>query len=285
MRFSIYINQVKALEWGLNIQQAILFSYLHDLPTWGQCTVIDGEAFWWSGKDKIICELPILTDKPDTIKRHMAALESAGLIERKTYQNRPVVRVTEKGKAWNKSDEGMDKNPAQGGEENPDQVGKKIPTRAGEKSRLGREKNPAYKNTSNKHTNDQIVEKSKPKNELDFSSWYELPSKQVFDDWKLVRDKKRAPITQTVIKRMAPKLFQAKRDFGLSVDEVLGICIERGWQGFELEWIANHLGRTSPSSYQAPSVGNGRQSALEQRNQQAINQWLGGQGNVYDHGD
>lgn len=119
MRFSLFINQAKAMEWGLNVQQAILFSYLHDLPTWGKCTVINGEAFWWSGKDKVICELPILTDKPDTVKRHMAALEKAGLIERITHQNRPLVRITDKGKQWNKHEGG--------GENNPDQGGKKIP--------------------------------------------------------------------------------------------------------------------------------------------------------------
>ncbi|WP_332399267.1 hypothetical protein [Vibrio metschnikovii] len=229
MRFSLFINQAKAMEWGLNVQQAILFSYLHDLPTWGKYTVINGEAFWWSGKDKVICELPILTDKPDTVKRHMAALEKAGLIERITHQNRPLVRITDKGKQWNKHEGG--------GENNPDQGGKNIPTRSGEKSPLGREKNPAYKNTSDQSTKIS-KEKSKPKKpELDFSCWPSPPSDQVFRDWKIMRDKKRAPITQTVINRLASKLFEAHQRLGMSVDDVLGLCAERGWQGFEVDWI------------------------------------------------
>lgn len=237
MRFTIFINQVRAIEWGLNLQQSALFSYLHDLPTWGKCVVIDGEAFWWSGKDKIIEELPILTDKPDTIKRHMAVLEKAGLIERTTHQNRAMVRVTEKGKLWNKSEEGR--------EINPHQVGKNLPTKSGKKSLPSREKNPAYKNTSDQST-EISKEKSKPKSSgLDFSSWPSEPSEQIFKDWKAMRDKKRAPITQTVINRLASKLVAAGKQFGMSVDDVLGLCVERGWQGFEVEWLAN-LSRGKP---------------------------------------
>ncbi|WP_254413744.1 hypothetical protein [Vibrio furnissii] len=238
MRFSLYINQEKAMQWGLNIQQAILFSYIHDLPTWGKSFVVSGEVYYWSGKDKIISELPILTDKPDTIKRHMAALEKLGLIERTVCQNRALVRVTEKGKQWNKSEEGREINPDQVGkniptsrEKNPDQDGKKIPTKSGKKSRILDNQDP---NTS--ISNKKINKKSSG---LDFSSWPSEPSEQIFKDWKAMRDKKRAPITQTVINRLASKLVAAGKQFDMSVDDVLGLCVERGWQGFELEWLAN----------------------------------------------
>lgn len=131
MRFILNINQPKAIEWGLSLSQAILFSYLHDLPTWAKNIVIDGETFYWTGKSNIICELPILTDKPDTVKRHMIALEKAGLIKRAVHQNRMMICVTEKGKTWNKYngdlsepeggkkitplDKGGEKNPEEGG--------------------------------------------------------------------------------------------------------------------------------------------------------------------------
>ncbi|MBY8106407.1 helix-turn-helix domain-containing protein [Vibrio fluvialis] len=82
--------------------------------------------------------------------------------------------------------------------------------------------------------------KSKPKSSgLDFSSWPSEPSEQIFKDWKAMRDKKRAPITQTVINRLASKMVAAGKQFGMSVDDVLGLCVERGWQGFEIEWLAN----------------------------------------------
>ncbi|GHZ69159.1 Primosomal protein I [Vibrio cholerae] len=179
MRFSLYINQEKAMQWGLNIQQAILFSYIHDLPTWGKSFVVSGEVYYWSGKDKIISELPILTDKPDTIKRHMAALEKLGLIERTVCQNRALVRVTDKGKQWNKSEEGREINPNQvgkniptGREKNPDQGGKKIPTKSGKKSRILDNQDPIT-SISNK--------KNKQKSDLDFPEfetfWKAYPTK------------------------------------------------------------------------------------------------------------
>lgn len=113
------------------------------------------------------------------------------------------------------------------------------------------------------------------KNRLDFSIWPETPSKQVFDDWKALRDKKRAPITQTVINRLAKKLQVAQDKFQLSVDDVLGLCVERGWQGFEIEWLERHT---------SPHLG-GKQTQLEQRNKSAAAQWVQQQqgGQVYDH--
>ncbi|WP_368882201.1 hypothetical protein [Shewanella algae] len=233
MRYSIYINQARAMEWGLNLQQSTLFSYLHDLPTWGKCVIVNGEAYWWSGKDKIIVELPILTDKPDTIKRHMAALEKAGLIERIVHQNKAMVRITEKGKLWNKSEES--------GEKIPDQVGKNFPAKSGEISRPSREKFPAYKNTRDQNTK-ILKEKSKPKkSEFDFSSWPEKPSEQVLADWMKVRKEQRAPLTQTAITRMAGELQQAHAG-GISVDDCIGLAAEKGWRGFKYQWAINALG-------------------------------------------
>ncbi|MBY7923744.1 hypothetical protein KW453_15900 [Vibrio fluvialis] len=89
-------------------------------------------------------------------------------------------------------------------------------------------------------TDDLTNIKSKQKSSgLDFSSWPSEPSEQIFKDWKAMRDKKRAPVTQTVINRLASKLVAAGKQFGMSVDDVLGLCVERGWQGFEIEWLAN----------------------------------------------
>lgn len=272
MRFSLYINQEKAMQWGLNIQQAILFSYIHDLPTWGKSFVVSGEVYYWSGKDKIISELPILTDKPDTIKRHMAALEKLGLIERTVCQNRALVRVTEKGKQWNKSEEGMEINPDQvgrniptGREKNPDQGGKKIPTKSGKKSRIldNQDPNTSISNKKNKQKS----------SDLDFSSWPSMPNEEILKDWKSVREKKRAPLTQTAINRLAPKIIAAQKEFGMSVDDVIGLCVEKCWVGFDVEWIRNTRPSFTPSQ--------NRQANLEQRNQNAVDEWLGG--NTYDH--
>ena len=161
MQFSVYINQLRAQEWGLNLSQTVLFSFLYEAHSWASEFIVDGQAYYWVAKEKICEELPILTDKPDTIKRLMAALEAEGLISRAVVSNLPLIRITEKGRLWNNTGDGQvgKKIPtsaaaragkkslpesAEGGEKNPDLVGKKIPT--------GREKNPPNQITiSNNH--------------------------------------------------------------------------------------------------------------------------------------
>ncbi|SIO96111.1 hypothetical protein [Vibrio spartinae] len=99
--------------------------------------------------------------------------------------------------------------------------------------------------------------KSKPKKKiaqkLDFSCWPTLPDPQVLNDWKTLRKGKRAAITQTVLSHMGKVMHRAGNELGLSVDAVLRICISRGWQGCEFEWLANHIGHRHSS----PSVSQG----------------------------
>lgn len=66
-----------------------------------------------------------------------------------------------------------------------------------------------------------------------------LASMEVFDpvaaDWILLRKQKKAAITQTAldgIKREADKA-------GISMQDALRICCERGWSGFKSDWVAD----------------------------------------------
>ena len=96
MQFTVTINQAKALEWGLNSQQALLFAFVYGCPSWANPVKTDSGIFFALSKAKITEELPLLTDKPDTAYRMLKALEEAGLIELS-----PVgLRVTDKGREW-----------------------------------------------------------------------------------------------------------------------------------------------------------------------------------------
>ncbi|EJG0961403.1 hypothetical protein C4G95_RS20570 [Vibrio parahaemolyticus] len=274
MRFTLFINQVKTIEWNLTVQQSILFSYLHDLPTWAQCDMFDGKAFWWSGRDKIISELPILTSKPDTIKKYMQALEDKGLIERHTYKNRAYVRVTERGKEWNSSE----------ASDSP-KGGMIIPTKGGAGSLLGGDLNPPNKNTNDHNTNDQSTNNNLTRkrdeffSKLDFSSWPSIPELSILQEWKKLRTQKRAPITQHVINAFGKKMTIAQQELELSPTDVLEICLERGWQGFELSWIEK-----TAFERKQQTVGMNRQQALEARNQAVVDEWLEERsGRVIDH--
>lgn len=127
MQYSIYINQERALEWGLNASQAILFGFLYEVPSWADPSVIDGQTFFRIAKSKISEELPLLTDKPDTVYRLMKALVDTGLIKKVVHGETTYIKITAKGALWNRSniDIWSEKNPGTPGKKSAPPLGKK----------------------------------------------------------------------------------------------------------------------------------------------------------------
>jgi len=142
MQFAIYINQPRATEWGLNLQQATLFAFLYELPSWATCHIIDGVSYYRIAYNKIISELPILSQHKDTIYRHMKALAGLGVIEVQQQGADILVRVTGKGAVWNREGAG---DPALG---KKSEGSEKNPSKLGKKSDPASEKNPTYHNTT-----------------------------------------------------------------------------------------------------------------------------------------
>jgi hypothetical protein len=157
MQFTLTINQVKALEWGLNSQQALLFAFVYGCPSWAKPITTDNGVFFVLSKAKIIEELPLLTDKPDTAYRMLKALQDVGLIELSSTSNVTLFRLTEKAAAWNKKEDGSEKYPTQqagaGGRKKIRSTSEKNPSKVGEKSEPGSEKSPTNQDTSNQDTN------------------------------------------------------------------------------------------------------------------------------------
>ena len=77
---------------------------------------------------------------------------------------------------------------------------------------------------------------SSPSAKLNYASWPELPSDQLFGDWLKVRAAKKAPVTQTIVDRIGKQLHLAQAK-GWSVEESLEECVYRNWRGFEAEWL------------------------------------------------
>ncbi|WP_285359890.1 phage replication protein [Pseudomonas sp. fls2-241-TYG-175] len=156
MQYTVTINQVKALEWGLNSQQALLFAFVYGCPSWTKPVKTDSGIYFALSKAKIIEELPLLTDKPDTAYRMLKALEEAGLIELSSTSNITLFRLTAKAVEWNQKLDGSEKYPTL-----PDgKARKKIratseknPIKVGKKSGQGSEKSPTNQDTSNQDTN------------------------------------------------------------------------------------------------------------------------------------
>lgn len=104
MRFSTYINNQKALEWGLNANQAALFDLLNQASFWAEEIIVDGVVYYWVSRNKVLEELPLFYKTSDTVYRHFSELDEKGLIiylKQGKHGDKDLIRLTEKGKSWN----------------------------------------------------------------------------------------------------------------------------------------------------------------------------------------
>ena len=76
--------------------------------------------------------------------------------------------------------------------------------------------------------------------QVNWSKWDDQPDECTFSDWVQVRKMKRLATTQTALNRAAKhinKLYQ----MGISADDAIAICCERGWGGIEADWVLNYM--------------------------------------------
>lgn len=123
MKYSSLIDNVHSVAWGLNIQEAYLFDWLYSLPSWAKSSIIDGQDFYFASRNKACQELPLITDKADTMYRHYKALEVKGLISIKKVDGADYVALTKKAKEWGRQSEHSEKIP-KNTDFNPDSLGK-----------------------------------------------------------------------------------------------------------------------------------------------------------------
>ena len=97
MKYSITIDNVTTTKWGLKIAEAYLFAWIYALPSWAESATIENETYYFASRNKVIEELPPLTDKPDTVYRYYKKLQDAGLIECIKIGAKDYVRLTKKG--------------------------------------------------------------------------------------------------------------------------------------------------------------------------------------------
>ena len=137
MKYSSYIDNITAKEWGLNVQLAYLFDWIYTLSSWASSINVEGDGtYYFASKTKAIEELPLLSDRTDTIYRYYKALdEDFGLIYLRRFNGKDYIRLTEKAKCWGKKlIRDSDLNPTSG-------------SKVGKISGLGSDLNPTYKNT------------------------------------------------------------------------------------------------------------------------------------------
>lgn len=131
--YSININVWFCIDHGIGVNHAMLLHFFTLLPNWSRDREeIDGDIYYRANYSKIIEQLPLLSDKKDTVYRHIKTLIDKWLLKKQYLKD--YFFVTDLGSTYLFSSE-------------------KNPVEAGKKSGGGSEKNPTYKDTINKDTN------------------------------------------------------------------------------------------------------------------------------------
>lgn len=227
MRYNSTINNVKAKEWGLTIQQAYLFSWFYELPSWASKVMIENEIYFFASKNKAIEELPILTDKPDTMYRYYKQLEELKLVIIKKIDGKDYIALTELAKQWNLSKSEYSEN---------------NPTELGNSSENNSENNPTYNYTSN---NNKTKEKTKISLFVDcIYSDYETLKNTLIKDSDFVKKYKGVDLKTYIFKVDSwSESSQTKRT-------------ERGWLMTLRKFMSDALESNSLIKIEVPKKGN-----------------------------
>jgi hypothetical protein len=147
MRYSSQIDNVKSLEWGLNLQEAYVFSFLYSAPSWASEVILKGNVYYFVSRNLACKEIALYTDKPDTMYRCYKALESKGVVKFIKIEGKDCVMITKKGKVWNTKIE------------SESDYSENYPNKLGKLSETDSENNPTYKSTiSNKSKREEEKE-------------------------------------------------------------------------------------------------------------------------------
>ncbi|HDL5724869.1 TPA: conserved phage C-terminal domain-containing protein [Mannheimia haemolytica] len=157
MRFTSTINNVRLVEWEINITQGALVDLINQASSWAKAVVIDGITYYWMSFSKVCEELPAVFSKEDTVYRQYKVLKEKGIIDHFKMDGKDYVRLTEKGCEWNKFEpiRESEKNPSIGN--NSEQTRKNF--------RESSEKNPTDNNTNYKNNNDHTPPLNPPAGE------------------------------------------------------------------------------------------------------------------------
>lgn len=131
MLYSIYINQVKAIEWDLTQNEAIILDWLTKRLAWFEKVTIGEKSWYWASRNLAIKEVPIVTTKPDTVYRIYKSLHEKGFIDYFKDGKKDLINLKAITKEWHVSSEHSEINP----------------TKLGNKSEFYSEINPTNKNT------------------------------------------------------------------------------------------------------------------------------------------
>jgi Fe2+ or Zn2+ uptake regulation protein len=222
MRYNTYINNTKCIEWKLNANQGALFDLLNQLSSWAKDVVIDKKVYYHISRNKVIDEIPLFYSKSDTVYRHFKILNEKGLIEYLNIDGKDLIKLTTKGKEWNRN-LSSEMNPKLGNESEETRI----------EIRDSSEMNPTYNNTIHNNTN----------NNISFDDFWNLYEKKVNKEKCEKKWNKLSDVDREIIMKYIPmyKKAQPEKKFRKNPETFLN---NKSWND---ELISDESKTQSPS--------------------------------------
>lgn len=77
--------------------------------------------------------------------------------------------------------------------------------------------------------------------DADFSRWPEPVSEDLFNDWLVIRNIKKKPLTQRAINNLKGHLFDLFYHHKITPEMALHVAVDKGWQSLKYEWIVKEI--------------------------------------------
>lgn len=237
MRFNTHINNQKAIEWGLNANQAALFDLLNQSSSWAKDVTIDGQVFYWVSRNRVIEELPLFYSKTDTVYRHFVELAKKELISYQKQGEKDLIKLTEKGKTWNEFTK-------TNSEINPNELGNKSDTR--KQIRISSEIDPTNNNTNNNINNTPFIPQGenlpdgKSEEKKSNRSGKKIDFEKIAELWNLENEKTGSQLP--FVKEVSDERKRAIKKFLVALREPTVECAGNYFRRFFSALRPHHLG-------------------------------------------
>lgn len=129
------------------------------------------------------------------------------------------------------------------------------------------------------HNTQDIKDKPRAKKALDYSSWPSKPNDELFEEWKAMRRRMKANVTQVVINKTGRELSKAI-EAGFTVDHCFEQWVYKGWRGFEAQWLKSEVknGKTNNGFTSESGRKLSAHERIKLRNEQKYGTSTGGRG-------
>lgn len=94
------IDNVFIYKHKLSLQEGYLLDWMLKLPSWAKHAVIDNEVFYFADKSKACMDIPVLTEKIDTMYRYYKRLETKGFIKLTKRHGQDFIKILPKCDSW-----------------------------------------------------------------------------------------------------------------------------------------------------------------------------------------